>query len=290
MKKYKEYMDRIGLSEEKHQQILDALAREDEGQAWEDLPAAQTDPLPSVKALPWYKNPSVLRWGGMAAVCCILLLVGISAVMRNNRIDLPATTAGAGVVPQTTLAAMTTMSPTLAIPATMTPTLATEATKAPSLAPGATMAPTLAAETGTGAFPAETGALQPTGVLPPSNAPKDGWGIHLYLRDSTGEEIPLLAEDSLMAGNLLCKAQSFSASGEFTNTPFSVPVEEYLKNLTVEDYFEEAISGQIGPQGDILLKIHTRYYRFVPEKADAAAIFQWESLLAKYGLTLSRDR
>lgn len=67
-------------------------------------------------------------------------------------------------------------------------------------------------------------------------------------------------------------------------------VDEYLNSLTVEDYFEEAISGQIGPQDDILLKIHTRYYRFVPEKADAAAISQWESLLEKYGLTLDRDR
>ena len=41
MKKYKEYMDRIGLSEEKHQQILDALAREEAEQTREDLPAAR---------------------------------------------------------------------------------------------------------------------------------------------------------------------------------------------------------------------------------------------------------
>lgn len=283
MKKYKEYIDRISLSEEKHQQILEALARE-------EVPAGQTDSLLPVKALPWYKKPAVLRWGGMAAVCCILLLVGISAVIRHNRINLTATTAGAHAVPQTTLAAMTTMSPTLAIPATMTPTLATEATKVPSLAPEATMAPTLASETGTAAFPAETGALQPTGVLPPSNAPKDGWGIHLYLRDSTGEEIPLLTEDSLMAGNLLYKARFFSASGESTIPPFSVPVEEYLNSRTVEDYFVEAVPGKTGSQEEILLKIHTRYYRFVPEKAEAATIAQWESLLAKYGLTLGRDR
>lgn len=283
MKKYKEYIDRISLREEKHQQILEALARE-------EVPAGQTDSLLPVKALPWYKKPAVLRWGGMAAVCCILLLVGISAVMRNNRIDLPATTAGAGADSQTTLAAMTTMSPTLAIPATMTPTLATEATKAPSLAPGATMAPTLAAETETAAFPAETGALQPTGALPPSNAPEDGWGIHLYLCDSTGKEMPLLKEDSLMAGNLLYKARFFTASGGYAETTTGMNVDEYLNSLTVEDYFEEAIFGQIGPQDDILLKIHTRYYRFVPEKADAAAISQWESLLEKYGLTLGRDR
>ena len=284
MKKYKEYIDRISLSEEKHQQILEALARE-------EVPAGQTDSLLPVKALPWYKKPAVLRWGGMAAVCCILLLVGISAVIRHNRINLTATTAGAHAVPQTTLAAMTTMSPTPAIPATMTPTLATEATKAPSLAPEATMAPTLAAETVvTCAFPAETGALQPTGVLPPSNAPKDGWGIHLYLRDSTGEEIPLLTEDSLMAGNLLYKARFVPASGGNAETTTGMNVDEYLNSLTVEDFFEEAIPGQIGPQDDILLKIRTRYYRFVPEKADAAVIAQWESLLEKYGLTLGRDR
>ena len=254
MKKYKEYMDRIGLSEEKHQQILDALAREDEGQAREDLPAAQTDSLPSVKALPWYKTPSVLRWGGMAAVCCILLLVGISAVMRNNRIDLPVTTAAVNSLSNTTLAVNATLTPTLA------PTLAPEASMAPSLTP--TMAP----------------ASEDAGIIP------------MYLCDPQGGEEPLLREDVLTIGNLLYKARFIAASGGYAETTTGMNVDEYLNSLTVEDFFEEAIPGQIGPQDDILLKIRTRYYRFVPEKADAAAIAQWESLLEKYGLTLGGNR
>lgn len=250
MKKYKEYMDRIVLSEEKHQQILDALAREETGQTREDLPAAQTDSLPSVKALPWYKNPSVLRWGGMAAVCCILLLVGISAVTRNNRIALPVTTAAVSSLSNTTLA----------VNDTLAPTLAPEASMAPSLTP--TMAP----------------AREDAGIIP------------MYLCDPQGGEEPLLREDVLTMGNLLYKARFIAASGGYAETTTGMNVDEYLNSLTVEDFFEEAIPGQIGPQDDILLKIRTRYYRFVPEKADAAAIAQWESLLEKYGLTLGGNR
>lgn len=130
--------------------------------------------------------------------------------------------------------------------------------------------------------------------LTPTMAPasEDAGIIPMYLCDPQGGEEPLLREDVLAMGNLLYKARFFAASGAFTNTPFSVsmPVDEYLNSLTVEDYFEEAVPGKTGSQEEILLKIRTRYYRFVPEKADAAAIAQWESLLEKYGLTLGGNR
>ena len=80
MKKYKDYMDRVKISSEAHDRILQAMkAQEEAGTA----AAQKEEPLAKVTKLPWYRRSSFRTLAG-ATAALIVLVVGISAVMRNN--------------------------------------------------------------------------------------------------------------------------------------------------------------------------------------------------------------
>ncbi len=80
MKKYNDYMDRVRISGEAHDRILEALKREESsGTAAgpEIVPSAGTD------SLPWYRRKLVHRLVGVTAALFVLA-VGISAVIRSD--------------------------------------------------------------------------------------------------------------------------------------------------------------------------------------------------------------
>ena len=157
MKKYKEYIDRISLSDEVHNKILEALAKEAEKPAEGPVTPAETEALKPAPATPWYKKPEVIKWGSFAAVFLILLLVGVSAVTKQNRIQSTATSTAGQVALNPTLAAPTqalpitapTQKDTAAPQATTSPpaTMARETSLTPTMAPAATMAASQAQET-----------------------------------------------------------------------------------------------------------------------------------------------
>ena len=80
MKKYKDYMDRVKLSSEAHDRILQAMkAQEEAGTA----SVQKKEPLAKVTKLPWYRRSSFRTLAG-ATAALIVLVVGVSAVVRNN--------------------------------------------------------------------------------------------------------------------------------------------------------------------------------------------------------------
>ncbi len=80
MKKYKDYMDRVELSSEAHDRILQAMKRQEAAGA--ETPAAEKETA-KVTALPWYRRGSFRKLAGVTAAL-IVLVVGISAVTRNS--------------------------------------------------------------------------------------------------------------------------------------------------------------------------------------------------------------
>ncbi|MBO4837760.1 MAG: hypothetical protein J5493_00075 [Lachnospiraceae bacterium] len=80
MKKYNDYMDRVKLSSEAHDRILQAMkAQEEAGTA----SVQKKEPLAKVTKLPWYRRSSFRTLAG-ATAALIVLVVGVSAVVRNN--------------------------------------------------------------------------------------------------------------------------------------------------------------------------------------------------------------
>lgn len=80
MKKYKDYMDRVELSSEAHDRILQAMKQQEA--AGTGTPAAE-EKTAKVTALPWYRRSSFRKLAG-ATAALIVLVVGISAVTRNS--------------------------------------------------------------------------------------------------------------------------------------------------------------------------------------------------------------
>ena len=268
MKKYKEYIDRISLSDEAHNKILEALAREAEKPAEGPVTPANTEALKPAPAKPWYKKPAVIKWGSFAAVFLILLLVGVSAVTKQNRVQPTATSTAGQAAWNPTLAA-----PTQALPNTATPPKDTAAPQAtaplqPTMAGETTLTPTMAPATTMASPPTQETAVIPTMAPAPVT--------EAYLCDSSGVETPLTEEDIRIIENLFYKARYFSASGS--------------PGLLTEDYFEEVIPDGNASWKEPILKINQGYYRFLPEKADDRTIDEWEALLKKYGLTSGTDK